>query len=276
MKLREWTGLGRPVDLNVPSNRFVILGSGLAAALAFAITYLTKGEIAVLDSGLVGVAAFLAWAIARELDPDSSQAAGAALIISTAFSLVLLPALGAVVITMLALRILVGTVGSRLTILDLAVLIGASAVVASDPLAWPGIGVLVYALRRSNSPYARSGKVGVAIAAGTGVVLSGAPLTLTAADASSMVLFGLVVAAVAFTVPVSRVASMCDDGTSRIDPSKLSLARVLAIPISAWAAISTEAGVAAIGPLVAAVIGVSIAQLLRSEVRSRPVPAGSR
>ena len=115
----------------------------------------------------------------------------------------------------------------------------------------------------------------MAVAAVAGFVLTGGALNLQVPGAASMVLFGLVVAAVALSVPVSRVASICDDGIGRIDPRRLALARLLAIPLTAWAAIVADAGVISLAPVVASSIGVGAFQLVRTGKSSRPTPVRS-
>lgn len=76
-RLYQYTAIGRPLDPSWPSNRAVLILLPLAALLGAVLGWL-DGEpmTALLLRGLrMALLAFVAWALARELDPDDPSAA---------------------------------------------------------------------------------------------------------------------------------------------------------------------------------------------------------
>lgn len=127
------TGIGRAVDLRYPSNRFVLFATGVAAAGA-GVAGLVSGD-GPLDSALlgaaVGAAVFLAWATARELDPDRSWTAGAAAMGAGVLTISGRPSLVQAALLMLSARVLTRSTGLSPTIVDRAVLVVGAGYVAS-------------------------------------------------------------------------------------------------------------------------------------------------
>jgi hypothetical protein len=119
--LRRYSSIGRPVDRRYPTNR-AIAGLTLAVAiLGFAMRRLTGTHpLEAFTGGLVlAIGFFLAWAIARELDPDHDAsafvAAGLSLIPQTMLGR---PDLAGVLLILLLLRIVNRTVGPAARPLD--------------------------------------------------------------------------------------------------------------------------------------------------------------
>ncbi|MCJ7725459.1 MAG: hypothetical protein MUP76_03615, partial [Acidimicrobiia bacterium] len=78
------SGIGRPIDPRYPSNRFILIVAPLAG-LAWRVWKLaSEGDWspAVGRALVAGMATFLAWAIARELDPDRPWTAGVAAVLA--------------------------------------------------------------------------------------------------------------------------------------------------------------------------------------------------
>jgi hypothetical protein len=122
-KLKQITGLGRPLDFRVASNRHMSILM-LAVGVIALIVQLTA-QMPVLDAGVwafqTAMSVFLAWAIARELDPDHPISA----ILAAGFATLLIwwanPSdLFVLAWVLVALRASIGTVGLPLTWLDIA------------------------------------------------------------------------------------------------------------------------------------------------------------
>ncbi|MDT8437023.1 MAG: hypothetical protein RRA92_09750, partial [Gemmatimonadota bacterium] len=117
MDLTRFTSIARPVDPAWPTNRAIAALAALAAAGTAAVVLLAgrgdAGAAAALGEGLVaGVSVFLAWALARELDPDRDLAAFAAALLGlVAVSGLGTPRFAAVFLVLLALRVVNRTVG---------------------------------------------------------------------------------------------------------------------------------------------------------------------
>lgn len=124
------TSLARVIDLRVPSNRVVALASVLALAAGVGYS-VTQGE-PVAQAVALGIeyalSVFLAWAIARELDPDKPRSAFFSILLA---ALLLVtegrPFLPGVLQVLLIARILVRSTGSPPTLLDLGVLVALAA-----------------------------------------------------------------------------------------------------------------------------------------------------
>jgi hypothetical protein len=77
MKLNDITALARPIDLNYPTNKAIILLSLLVLA-ASTLVWLATGQGlpgSVWRGFITGLAVFLSWALARELDPEHDLSA---------------------------------------------------------------------------------------------------------------------------------------------------------------------------------------------------------
>jgi hypothetical protein len=123
---RRWSTAYRWFDLRLPSNRFVVGASGLAA-LGFAVYRIGQGDTAgaAVSRGLeAGFSVLLSWALARELDPDQPASAVAAGIAGFLIFLTGPTNLGAVTALLFAVRLVAGTPGAPPKTLDLVWLPG--------------------------------------------------------------------------------------------------------------------------------------------------------
>lgn len=115
MKLHDLTALSRLLDLRLPSNRlpvFAFVVFSLAGTVGEVVTgeEVALGDAAV-DGLVLGVGAFLAWAIGRELDPDRVRSARYAVLLFVPIALLGPPALLGLVALLVALRIVLRPVG---------------------------------------------------------------------------------------------------------------------------------------------------------------------
>ena len=123
--MRIRSGLGRPLDPALPSNLFVLVAAPLAGIAAGAWRLLAGDPFgdAVWGGILGGGAAFLAWAITRELDPVRPATAALAALSAPWTLLAGDPALLGLAIVLLGSRVAAGTTGYRLYATDAAALV---------------------------------------------------------------------------------------------------------------------------------------------------------
>jgi hypothetical protein len=126
MDLQQISGVARPLDPGYPSNRWI----GIVTLAVLALAWLGRGAaaedwLAAAGWAVVGaVAVFLAWALARELDPDAEGAAFtaagimAAALLAAGASGAALPDLAALFVLLLATRVLNRTSGLGATVAD--------------------------------------------------------------------------------------------------------------------------------------------------------------
>ena len=111
----------RLLDLNLPSNRFILSAFIVSTALVTG-HQMIRGRpvLAGLASGLqAGFSVFLSWAIARELDPDDHRSATVAALLGFAIFFTGPTQLGAVVAMLFAVRIVLRSTGAPPNRLDL-------------------------------------------------------------------------------------------------------------------------------------------------------------
>lgn len=126
LKFYRITRLGRPFDLSKTSNRIGVFGPVLVAFGSLGWDIATGSSPEFLEAVRASIAAFLAWAIARELDPDRPNTATISMVLA-GLAGVVGPWEVALLISaaaLLGLRVLTGTVGGELKPLDLVVLVG--------------------------------------------------------------------------------------------------------------------------------------------------------
>lgn len=76
LNLYDHTRLARSLSWRYPSHRFAFIASAFAGSLSFIIGFVSDDRMDVVEAFLVGIGVFLAWACARELDPDRNLTAG--------------------------------------------------------------------------------------------------------------------------------------------------------------------------------------------------------
>jgi hypothetical protein len=134
-RYHDFTGLGRVLDLSNATNVIAVAGSAVAF-IAFAGVSFVDDDLSIPGAAAASVAIFLAWATARELDPDTPAAATWALVLAMLLGLANVPSAIVAGTAMLAIRLVVGTVGAPVTILDIGVLVGVGVVSGAQPALW--------------------------------------------------------------------------------------------------------------------------------------------
>lgn len=257
MNLHELTGLGRPLDPAHRSNRLAMTFTILSGVSAVISTWLVNGNPDFIGSGAVALGVFLAWAIAREIDPDRPRSATVAMLLAWSVALVVPPALLAVGVILLGARILAGTVGGRLKTTDYFVLTGASAVAASQPVAWPAIGILIYAVwKERSSPrwplWAMTGGALIVALGSEAVPQPGIP-----GVGAGLLLFGVIVVGFARR-QATMVRSMCDTGDRVVDARAVSRARLAAIVAVVGGAFLSPADALSLWPSAASILALVV------------------
>jgi hypothetical protein len=138
MALRS--GITRGFDLSYPSNRFVLVATPALGMVAGLITLIAGGgwSAGIRNGFAAGGAAFLAWALARELHPDHPGVAALAALVAPLGVLRGGPDLLAAAVVLLGARVVAGTTGRVLRWVDVAVF-----VVVATPVAFRASGPAV-------------------------------------------------------------------------------------------------------------------------------------
>ena len=269
----RWSSLARVVDPRTRSNRLAI-GGTLTAALVVGLLLLLG-----LDAGLspfsAAIGVFLAWAIGRELDPDNPAAAAIAMPVSFGL-LVLLGPSSLLVSTgvLLGARMTAGTVGSPLRPLDIAGIIGLSALLGATTIGVVGVAAMIVGVffdepRRSRSTAIIAASTTVFVVA---ALITGVEWSWTAPDAAGWATLVVGAVAAVAVVPAASPSSLCDHRTGPVRGERVTAARGMAgIAVLAGFALAGEAGIVALaGTAVAALAGTAIRRMLSYR---RPVPS---
>ena len=145
-RFRLRTGLGRMLDVEHRSNRYIAAAAVLGVFATLVWRWATEAEDPWPWAFRVGAGLFLAWAIGRELDPDDTMSAGLASIIVVPLLALGAPSLGAAAAVLIATRIAVRTTGVSPHLIDGVVLTAFAAYLGSQANAWPALGVLILAV----------------------------------------------------------------------------------------------------------------------------------
>ena len=264
VNVEQLSSLSRSVDPRYPSNRLAIAG----ALIAGVVTALANSFV--LDTGLEPVSAavgvFLAWATARELDPDHPSSAAAAMPISLVFLLVVGPA--SLLVSMgilLGVRLLAGTVGAPIRPLDIIGIVGLAAFLGANPVGAVGlaamvIGVLVDEPRRNRAVLIAAS----AVAASAVVALvAGLEWTWTTPDTAGWIALVIAIITALLVIPAAVPTSSTDRRAGRVRRGRVTAARVVAgTAVVAGFALAGGAGIAALaGTATAALAGTSIRRI---------------
>jgi len=263
------SALVRPFDSGVASNRFILLVTPLTGVVAGVVSMAAgEGLGEAWRRGVSGGgAAFLSWAIGRELDPDRPSTACVAASLGPWLILIGSPDLLGAALTLLTVRMVAGTTGRWPTQADAVVMVIATAAVAARPTGtgFAAVAVLGVAVAAIYEPRARSRMlIGAAAMASAGAGAAWwagrSPTGPTTPGDAALVLFIAGVAAAGLSVVLlRRVAAPTDrahGGT--VSTARVRLARVIvaAAALGAWLW-AGDSGVLAAAPLWTA-LGASV------------------
>ena len=140
------SGIGRTLDVDHPSNRYVGVATVLAGLGTLSWRWFTDTDDIWLWSFRVAAAVFLAWAVAREIDPDDALPAGIATVVVVPLMALGPPSLTSAAALLIGARIAVRTTGISPHLIDGAVLTLGAAYLGAHPETWPALGTLILAV----------------------------------------------------------------------------------------------------------------------------------
>lgn len=256
------TSLSRSIDPRYPSNRLALAGSAVAALLT-AVAGLVSVDLGFGPLG-AAIAVFLAWAIARELDPD--HPASAAIAMPAAFVLLLAVGQASLLLgtaVLLASRITAGTVGTDLRMLDGIALIGLCGLLGTQSVGVVGLALLVagvFISGRSTGGSAIASVVSVGAFAATWT-WAGTELAWETPAAAGWATLAVTLIATALIVPASPLKSQTDRKTGTVGRTRVTVARLLVgAAVAAAFLVAGGIGIQAIAPTAtAALIGTAVA-----------------
>lgn len=256
----RYTRLGRSLGLANPLHRLALAGASAAGLIGLAIDWAVLGEPDVVSAFFVGVAVFLAWALARELDPDREATAVWSLVLAVPLAIWSRPSLILLVIALIGLRVLIGTVGSGLRPIDYLTIVFGAGYAGTTPEGWMIVLLLLVGLIASRERFYIPASIGALGAAVVGAVLFGG--SELESDGSAAALFGWAAAVLVVTVistQVRSVSSTTDVGQTQISLGRLRLGRVMSgLSILGVLLLSPSEGGAVLGPWVAALVATAL------------------
>lgn len=256
------------MDLRLPSNRYAVALTAVAAAIGFA-----SGGVG--EAVAVAGAAFLGWATARELDPDHPLSAAIAGPVAAALAWVAAGqdapvSLGTVYLLMTAARILAHTTGRWPTRIDLALHVGVAAWVSTGAHAWVAALILAIAVVRDTRMTAAAPTENLLWGAAIGLVstamagVSARPVVWEAPDPTLLAL--LVAGVIGWVVLLSdrTFTTTTDTGARPLEPSRVVAGRIAAgAGAAVIAVIGGSAGVGAVAPIWVALAAAAAVRLAR-------------
>jgi hypothetical protein len=266
--LRRLTSLVRLVDFRRASNRFIALATLIVSGSAFGYGLYEGRSLleAVARAAQLGIGVFLAWAIARELDPDRPESATAATLIGAVLLFTGSPRLGGVLAVLLVMRIVLRSPGRPPTVVDLIFLVGLAAYNLPTPLGLPAavaLGIaLVADLRLPEPAPARVAIAGVVIALGAiaGGIYFGS-FGIDWAEPSGLELVFLVLVGLALATLRVPAPASTDDRRSPLSRSRLVWATWLGVSAGVATVVLTGgAAVPKLSPVWAALIAVAFSR----------------
>lgn len=257
------SALGRSIDIRYASNRYAIAATFAAGAVGFFVGLFGEGN-ALGDGVASGGAAFLAWAIGRDLDPDHTLTAAVAAPVGLALWFLGAPGLWVVGTALLGLRLISQTTGRSPWPADMVVAIVFAVVAGFRPggfIAAAALGIALIldcrlSLRARPIQYLAGllAVIGAAIAA----VIWSDPLAFESVTIMGGLVAALAVGA-ALTTPLARPAAEGDLTGEPLERGRIRLARLVASAVTVGYLIQGgQAGITTIGPLLAAMLALPI------------------
>lgn len=273
MKASGLTTIGRPVDLDYPTNRAIAIASLLVmfgAALLQRFSGVTWVQSAFWGAQ-AGLAVFLAWALCRELDPDHHLSAFVAAALALGgLCLWGLPRFAVLFWLMLVVRVVNRTTGLPAGILDSLGVLGLGLWLSLQGNWGYGVITALAFLLDSRLPIPAPRQLVFAILGAVGTVATAILGGDLPWDGAPSVRGGLIAAAVAASfLPVTwesrSVTSVGDQTGKALEPVRVQAAQAVALLVGVETAVL--GGIPALGalmPLWAAILGASLYWVYRS------------
>ena len=266
LKFYRITRLGRPFDLCKTSNRIGLFGPVLVAFGSLGWDIAAGNPPGMLEAARVSIAAFLAWAIARELDPDRPNTATVSMVLA-GLGGVVGPWEVALLISaaaLLGLRVLSGTVGGDLKPLDLVVLVGLATFAGTRIDGWVIVLLLALGILDSRPDGFALAFPAMLIGAVLGGYITGPGLPSSSPD--EVWLWALItIAAIALSVRRDRIRSRTDIFDHPIRWPNVRAARVMAGFVVVGGLLgSTSSEVVLLVPVLSALVATALVRTFRS------------
>tara|TARA_R110002072_G_scaffold86455_4_gene195057 strand:+ start:286 stop:1128 length:843 start_codon:yes stop_codon:yes gene_type:complete len=264
----RYSSIARPLEPQYPTNLAVlILLPLIAIGLAvFSVVYYSAPTMEAVVTGLSGaMAAFLAWALARELDPDRNQAAFVAMGLAVlAIGFGFAPDLWVTASILMSIRVVVRTVGPPARLTDLALVIALAAAAAFLSGAW-WVALVAAAAIAIDGWLDRCRPV-VFLSSGLALTIALAAIAVTGWDMSAMesLLRGWIVAAlvvggvaIAMMLTCPPVKSVCDATGDPLNRRRIQIGASLALAAGFLAMLGGQEALLGSLPIWAALAGVT-------------------
>lgn len=266
LKLYQITRLVRPFDLSKTSNRISVLGPVLVALGSLGWDIATGHSPEIVDAAWAAITAFLAWATARELDPDRPHTATLAMALAALAAVIGVWEVPLVVsaIVLLGLRVLVGSVGGDLKPGDLVLIVGLATFAGSRLEGWVVVLLLALGLLDSRPPGYPYALGAMLVGAGLSGFLVGVGLP-DGSGPDEVYLWALItIAAIPLAVRRTKIRSRTDIFDHPISWPNVRAARVMAgfVVIGGLLA-STDNEVVLLVPVFAGLIATALVRTFR-------------
>lgn len=266
MKFYRISRLGRPFDLGTTSNRISLLGPAVVGLGSLGWDVGTGHSPQYVEAAWASITAFLAWATARELDPDRHHTATLAMGLAGIAAIAGLWEIPLVVsaAALLGLRVLAGTVGGDLKPLDMVVFVGLAVFAGTRIEGWVVAFLLVLGVLDSRPPGYLYALPAMIIGAGLAGYVAGVGLP-GGSIADEVYLWALVtIAAVPLAVRLTRIRSRTDIFDHPIRWPNVRAARVMAGFVVIGGLLASSASeVVLLVPVLAALVATALARTFR-------------
>ncbi|MGF1618395.1 MAG: hypothetical protein ACFCU2_11420 [Acidimicrobiia bacterium] len=260
------TRLGRPFDLSRTSNRISLLGPAVVGLGSLGWD-LAMGDTPDYVGALwASITAFLAWAAARELDPDRPQTATLAMVLAAmaAVTGVWDVPLGVSAAALLGLRVLAGTVGGDLKPVDLVVIVGLAVFSGTRIEGWVVVLLLVLGVLDSRPPGYLFAFPAMVVGAGVGAYLAGVGLPGGSISDQAYLWALVTVVAIPLAVRRTKIRSRTDIFDHEIRWPNVRAARVMTgFVVVGGLLASTANDVVLLVPVLAALVATALIRTFR-------------
>lgn len=253
------TGLGRSLEPRLRSHRIAFAGALTSSVVYAGIAAIDDRPIA--DAFIAGVVVFIAWAIGRELDPDRPNTGAWAMPFAFAALVYDMPSAIASAIALIGIRVVAGTIGARVTWLDVGALAFVGFGAGSQQILWiVGLAIGIWLL---SAPEVGSLKYVALVSLVAGLFVGAwfaEPVNVEITQ-DAYLLAALGGAVMMLAMKPSVMISNTDARTGPIDVARIGMARKVAGSFLMWAAVmGGVAGFWMLSPVLAALMATAIAK----------------
>jgi hypothetical protein len=273
------SALGRPLDPGYISNLVAVLGALATAVASWILSGVLDISFAASPLGAAG-AVFLAWAIAREIDPDRNESAYLAMVIAFTLSIFWAPSLLLGFGVLIGTRLVSATVGLPLRNADCLALVGFGVLMGLGWTSTSGVVAIVAGVLLADGFSRRAwitSALTTAAAAVTLWVRSAEMVWESPGLGGPAIVIGLV-AALVVSLPVPEPAVTTDVGNRSIARRSIALSRItllgtIAAAVALTGKVGLEAGLVVAGSALLGTAATAASRRFR-KLGSREVPDG--